>query len=106
STAILSGGATVGVLLVGSRLEGFAFQPRQLRMIRLIAEIVGPAMENSRAAIRALEDAEEQSILARPAAAVPAGTSQQEITAALPGSIHRFLPGAIVRTFFLRGAEE
>ncbi len=67
--------------------------------------MVGPAMENARAALRARLDAEEQSILAEASAALAAGTSEAELSAALARPIQRFLPDAMVTVFFLNGED-
>lgn len=103
STAVLSGGQTVGFLLIGSRQEGFEFGRRELRVFRLIAQIVGPAMENARAALRARLDADEQRILAEAAAGLASGANEAEIVDSLPRPIRRFLPGAVVGVFSREG---
>jgi len=99
ATAVRSAGAMVGLLLIGSRLEGYEFGERELRLFRLIAQIVGPAMENARAAQRALADAEEQRILAEAAAAAARATTDQELIRGLWGPVGRFVPES--RTTFL-----
>ena len=106
STAVLSGGATVGVLLIGSRVKGYQFEERELRIFRLIAQIVGPAMENARASLRARLDAEEQRTLAEAAAALAAGTSESGIVESLRDSVQRFMPGAVVSVFFIAEGNE
>ncbi|MCC6268776.1 MAG: GAF domain-containing protein [Dehalococcoidia bacterium] len=102
-TRATSGGAVVGVLIVGSRDAAFAPGERDLRLCRLIADILGPAMENARTAFRARLDAEEQRILAEAAAALAAGTSEQAIIEALHAPIRRFISDALVDAFFLGG---
>lgn len=103
STAVLAAGKTVGYLMIGSRAEGYTFSRRELQLFRLLAQIVGPAMENARAAARAREDAEEQAILAEAAAALAAGASEGEVIATLTPSIRKFLPSAVATVFFLEG---
>jgi signal transduction histidine kinase len=103
ATAVRSAGATVGYLILGSRDESFVFDERALGQCRRIAQVVGPAMENARAALRARLDAEEQSILAEAAAAVAAGRDERQIATALRHPIHRFLPEALVAVYFLHG---
>ncbi len=105
ATAVRSAGATVGYLILGSRDESFAFDQRTLDQCRRIAQVVGPAMENARASLRARLDAEEQSILAEAAAAVAAGREEREIAVALRQPIQRFVPGATVMVYFLQGDE-
>ncbi len=68
-TVARSGGVTVGFLLTGSRQAGYRFGERESRIFRLIAQIIGPAMESARAAQRAVEEAREQRLLAEIAAA-------------------------------------
>ncbi len=105
STGVKAGGKTVGYLMVASRAEGFTFGERELRLFRLLAQIVGPAMENARAALRARSDAEEQSILAEAAAALAAGATEEQILATLTPAIRRILPGAVTAVFYLDGDE-
>ncbi|HMO52902.1 MAG TPA: GAF domain-containing protein [Tepidiformaceae bacterium] len=103
TTAVLSAGKTVGYLMVGSRAAGYRFAERELRLFRLIAQIVGPAMENARAAERAREDAEEQSILAEAAAALALPATEAAVIGGLAPAVQRFLPGAITNVFILEG---
>ncbi len=49
-TPCQSNGVTVGYLLAGSRLEGHKFSERDLRLIRLMTQISGPAIANMLAA--------------------------------------------------------
>src|SRR4029079_15891999 len=102
NTALNAAGESRGILFVGLRDDHVTVAERELRLLRLSADITGPAMANARASHRAKEDAEEQSILAEAAAAVAAGTRQQEINPRLGPPIRRFLPGARVLAFFLR----
>lgn len=51
-TICTAAGAPVGYLVVGSRLEGYEFGERELRLLRLIAQIIGPAMANVMSAQR------------------------------------------------------
>lgn len=103
ATAVRSAGATIGYLIIGSREGEYAFDERALNQCRRIAQVVGPAMENARAAMRARLDAEEQSILAEAAAAVAAGREEREISVALRRPIQRFVPDATVMVYFLQG---
>jgi signal transduction histidine kinase/CheY-like chemotaxis protein len=103
STAVLAAGKAVGYLMVGSRAKQYAFGERELRLFRLIAQIVGPAMENARAAEKAREDAEEQGILAEAAAALAAGATELAIIAGLAPAMKRFLPGSVSTVFFMDG---
>ncbi|MGH2632679.1 MAG: GAF domain-containing protein, partial [Tepidiformaceae bacterium] len=63
-TAARSGGELIGLLLAGSLLEGYEFGERELRLFRVIAQVIGPAMVNSRAAAHSRIEAEDQGILA------------------------------------------
>ena len=71
-SSALSAGTVAGLLVVGSRDAAFAPGERELRLSRLIADIVGPAMANARAIERERIEADDQRILAHTAAAVAA----------------------------------
>ncbi len=47
-----SGGSPIGLLIIASREEGFVFHERELRLARLMAAIVGPALASATAAQR------------------------------------------------------
>jgi signal transduction histidine kinase/ActR/RegA family two-component response regulator/transcriptional regulator with GAF, ATPase, and Fis domain len=47
-----SGGSAIGLLVIASRQEGFVFRERELRLARLMAAIVGPALAAATAAPR------------------------------------------------------
>ncbi len=49
-TVTRSGGSVIGYLLIASRAEGYDFGPRELLLFRTIAQLLGPAMANARAA--------------------------------------------------------
>ncbi|MGE5595378.1 MAG: GAF domain-containing protein, partial [Hyphomicrobiales bacterium] len=60
-------GSTVGFLLVATKAPGYRFSERELRLFRLLAQLVGPAVQNLRAAAqiareRALYDLALQSL--------------------------------------------
>ena len=82
TTLARSGGEPMGILLTGSRQEGYTFGRRELRIFRLIAQILGPAMENARAAERQRREAQEQRILAEVAAVA---AREKEVPAILAG---------------------
>src|SRR5690606_343786 len=103
STAVRAGGKTVGYLMVASRAKGYAFGERELRLFRLLAQIVGPAMENGRAAEKARDDAEEQSILAEAAASLAAAATEEEVIATLTPAVSRFVRNAVATVFFVEG---
>ncbi|MEO8540312.1 MAG: GAF domain-containing protein [bacterium] len=105
ATGVRAGGDTVGYFLVGSRSPEFKFQERELAQCRRIAQIVGPAMQNARAATRAHLDAEEQSILAEAASALATGATVASLADALVAPVRRVVPGSIVSVFFLEGDE-
>ena len=96
TTAVRAAGATVGFFLVGSRVEGYRFGRRERALFRLVSQIVGPAMENARAAMRAREEAEEQRILAEVAAVCARESDADRIINALPGAIQEFIPEPVV----------
>ncbi len=93
-TTALSGGLPIGLLHVATREPGHTFGEREKRLFRLIAQIVGPAMENVRSARRAKVEAEEQRVLADAASAAARGSTIAEIVAALPDALSAFVPGA------------
>ena len=105
TTAVRAAGETVGFLLAGSRLEGYHFGGRERALLRLIAQIVGPAMENARAAMRAREEAEEQRILAEVAALCAREAEADAIITALPAALRDFVPGAVVLDGEIHGDE-
>ncbi|MBA4179472.1 MAG: hypothetical protein C0506_02690 [Anaerolinea sp.] len=94
-TLAVSGGRPIGLLLTGSRQEGYAFGRRELRIFRLIAQIIGPAMENARASRRARIEAEEQRILAEVATIA---AHEEEPFAVLQGLVEP-LRGLVSRAF-------
>ncbi|GAB4337374.1 MAG: hypothetical protein Kow0010_25510 [Dehalococcoidia bacterium] len=51
-TELRSRGETVGYLVIGARGEAYEFRDRDLRIFRVIAQIVGPAVANAVAAAR------------------------------------------------------
>ena len=96
TTAVRAAGATVGFFLVGSRAPGYRFARRERALFRLVSQIVGPAMENARAAMRAREEAEEQRILAEVAAVCAREADADRIINALPGAINSFIPEPVI----------
>ncbi len=106
STAVHSGGALVGFLLIGSRSEGYASGERDLRIFRLIAQILGPAMENARTTLQARLDAEEQRLLAETARAVARAGGEAELRDALAVQVAGFIPESVVALFYREDASE
>jgi len=102
TTAIRSAGVTVGYLLVGSREPGFAFHRRERELLRSAAQIVGPAMENARAAIAAREEAEDQRVLAEIAAIAAREPDADAIMNALPAALAALVPGPVVLSGIIR----
>jgi signal transduction histidine kinase/CheY-like chemotaxis protein/transcriptional regulator with GAF, ATPase, and Fis domain len=96
TTAVRAAGATVGFFMVGSRAAGYRFGQRERALFRLVSQIVGPAMENARAAMRAREEAEEQRILAEVAAACAREPDADSIINALPAAIGGFIPDPVI----------
>ncbi|MCX7617067.1 GAF domain-containing protein [Tepidiforma sp.] len=94
TTAARAGGRTIGFLVVASRDPDYTFGERELRLLRLIAQIVGPAMENARAAQRAREDAEEQRFLADIAAVATRAATEQELVVQLGREFRWLVPAA------------
>ncbi|MGE3074643.1 MAG: GAF domain-containing protein [Dehalococcoidia bacterium] len=103
STAVQSGGALVGFLLIGSRAEGHVVSERELRIFRVIAQILGPAMENARTTLQARLDAEEQRLLAETARAVASAGGEAELRLALSRQVAGFVPEAVVALFYREG---
>ncbi len=96
TTAVRAAGVTVGFLLVGSRAKEYRFGRRERALFRLISQIVGPAMENARAAMRAREEAEEQRVLAEVAAVCAREADADRIINALPAAIGGFIPEPVI----------
>ncbi|GIW14414.1 MAG: hypothetical protein KatS3mg063_0267 [Tepidiforma sp.] len=94
TTAARAGGRTFGFLVVASRDQEYRFGERELRLLRLIAQIVGPAMENARAAQRAREDAEEQRFLAEAARIAAAAADEQELVRGLGRHFRTLVPAS------------
>jgi signal transduction histidine kinase/transcriptional regulator with GAF, ATPase, and Fis domain/ActR/RegA family two-component response regulator len=105
TTAVRAAGETVGFLLAGSRQPGYRFGRRERALLRLVSQIVGPAMENARAAMRAREEAEEQRILAEVAAVCAREADADAIINALPGYLRSFVPQPVVLEGEFRGDE-
>jgi signal transduction histidine kinase/ActR/RegA family two-component response regulator len=93
-TAARAGGRTIGFLLVASRHEEYDFGERELRLQRLIAQIVGPAMENARTAERTREDAAEQRFLADIAAVATRAATEPELVVELGSQFRWLVPAA------------
>jgi signal transduction histidine kinase/ActR/RegA family two-component response regulator len=102
TTPIRSAGEIVGYLLVGSRQAGFTFSRRERELMRLAAQIVGPAMENARAAMAAREEAEDQRILAEIAAIAAREPDADAIMNALPAAIAPLVPSPLVLNGLIR----
>jgi len=98
-TAASSGGATVGLLVVGSRDPDFDYSPRELRLIRLIADIIGPAMANVRAVERERIEAEDQRVLAE----IAAVCAREAEPAGLVNALHRPLRVLVPRPVVIFG---
>lgn len=105
TTAVRAAGETVGFLLVGSRQPGYRFGRRERALLRLVAQIVGPAMENARAAMRAREEAEEQRILAEVAAVCAREADADAIINALPEALQGFVPRPVILDGEVHGDE-
>jgi|GEM_PF-1414364 len=103
ATRAMSGGAVVGLLVVGSRDASFYPGERELRLSRLMADMLGPAMANSRAVAREREEAEDQAIIADAAAAVARETSPIAIIRGLRSAVERFIPAPFVNFGYLDG---
>ncbi|MEP7214893.1 MAG: ATP-binding protein [Anaerolineaceae bacterium] len=93
-TASFAGGVAIGVLYIATREPGHTFGERELRLFKLIAQIVGPAMENVRSAKRAQIEAEEQRVLAEVATAAARGSTIAEVIGSLAGTLGGVVPGA------------
>ncbi|PFG73179.1 GAF domain-containing protein [Tepidiforma thermophila] len=94
TTVARAGGRTLGFLVVASRDQEYRFGERELRLLRLIAQIVGPAMENARAAQRAREDAEEQRFLAEAARIAAAAADERELVRGLGRHFRTLVPAS------------
>ncbi len=102
-TVARSGGNTIGFLVVGTQQPDYEFNERDLRLFRVVAQIAGPAVANSRAAERAREDAQHQRIVAMAAAAIATETTEEGLTAALARALQGIIPGASVTYIHLEG---
>ena len=102
-TRALAAGATVGLLVVGSRDPSFVPSERSERICRLIADILGPAMANARAAEQERLAAEDQAILAEAAAAVAIGNEAWATANSIRPAIGRFIPQPFIRFAYLEG---
>ena len=102
-TAVQSGGATVGFLMVGSMDPAYRFHRRETHTFRLLAQIVGPAMENARAADRARQEAQDQRILAEAAAAIAGAADEAALVRGLRAPIQMFVPGSRVMLIYDEG---
>ncbi|WP_322817324.1 GAF domain-containing protein [Tepidiforma sp.] len=103
TTAAASEGETIGVLVVGTPEEGYAFSERDLRLCRLVADIAGPAMANFRERRRRMEEAEDERIVASVAAAAAAARSVEEVVNYLPAVLGERIPGAFAMYGFVQG---
>lgn len=103
STSVISAGAPAGIMVVGTRQENYHFSARDLRLCRLIADFVGPAMTNLREIALRQAEAEEQNILAEAAAAVASASTQQELFGSLSNPIARFVPQSVTMLFYDEG---
>ncbi|MEJ5221758.1 MAG: ATP-binding protein, partial [Tepidiforma sp.] len=103
TTAAASEGEVIGVLIVGTADEAYAFTERDLRLCRLVADIAGPAMANFRERRRRLEEAEDERIVASVAAAAAAARTVGEVVNHLPAVLGERVPGAFAMYGFVRG---
>jgi signal transduction histidine kinase/CheY-like chemotaxis protein len=100
-TATIAGGEATGLLLVGSRDPDFDFGERDLRLVRLLAQIVGPAMEAALASQRALQDAEEQRIVAEIGAIASREPDPEKLLKACQVPLGRLVPELILSYMFV-----
>ena len=91
-TAARSGGEVHGLLAVALRQPGYEPDERALRLLRLFAQIVGPAMTNARAAAQARREAEEQRLLAEITKAVARVTDPLALMEEVRQSLERVIP--------------
>lgn len=103
STAAISAGAAAGIMVVGTRQQDYHFSERDLRLARLIADFVGPAMANLREIALRQAEAEEQRILAEAAAAIASASTQEELFGSLSDPIRRFVPENVTMLFYDEG---
>ena len=91
-TAARSGGEVIGLLLTGSLAEGYEFGDRELRLFRVIAQVIGPAMVNARAAARSRIEAQDQGILADIGTAVAREADPMALLQAAVEPLRRIIP--------------
>lgn len=104
-TAARAGGATVGILITGSRQPGYSFGERELRIFRLVAQIIGAGMETARAAQRAIQEAEEQRLLAGIAAVAAREPDDQALLLGIVEPLRRVIPRPAISFAFVDGDE-
>ncbi|HXU23513.1 MAG TPA: GAF domain-containing protein, partial [Tepidiformaceae bacterium] len=91
-TAARSGGEAIGLLLTGSLAEGYEFGDRELRLFRVIAQVIGPAMVNARAAAHSRIEAQDQGILADIGTAVAREADPMALLQAAVEPLRRIIP--------------
>jgi len=102
-TAARAAGETFGYLAVGSRDPEFRWHDRELRLLQGLAQVVGPALQNARAAQIAREDAVEQRFLAETAALISHASDLQGLVRAVVRPMKQLVPGCILDLLLLDG---
>ncbi|MCZ2112197.1 MAG: response regulator [Dehalococcoidia bacterium] len=102
-TAARAGGSTVGILVTGSRKPGYVFGERELRIFRLVAQIIGAGMESARAAERALQEAGEQRLLAEIAAVAARESDDQALILGIIDPLRRVIPKPAIAFAYIDG---
>ncbi|HNM77627.1 MAG TPA: GAF domain-containing protein, partial [Tepidiformaceae bacterium] len=102
-TTVAIKGEKIGLFFLGTTDPGYRFTERDLRLCRLTAGIIGPAMANLRESQRRQQDADDQRILAEAAAAAATGDTERAILKGLVEPIQSFIPEAritVISEFF------
>ena len=100
STRLSAEGQTLGLFWLGTtRPEPLS--DRDLRICRLVADVVGPVLANLRESRRRKEDAEEQRFLAAAAAVAASAATQDELVLRLAEPLKELIPGAKIDLFYL-----
>ncbi len=105
-TLARSGGRLVGVLTVGTTVAGHEFNERSLRILRRVTQIVGPAMEAARASQRAIEEAEEQRIIAEIGAIASRAADATTLMQSCGVPLGRVVPQSTVSYMFVDAASK
>ena len=102
-TTVAIQGEKIGLFFLGTTDPGYRFTERDLRLCRLTAGIIGPAMANLRESQRRQQDADDQRILAEAAAAAATGDTERAILKALVEPIRSFIPDARITFSYVEG---